>query len=139
MVTYPSFGINGQLGGIDSCVGNLNLIGDRVVSSSVISDVIDKVVKQLFQDVQKDVPQDTKALVRSWKKQKYGSTSWLAGFDIIYAAYQHRGRRYDGTRVIKNRPAGGKTGFLKDNFDKNFEKYKQLYIKEIMKYAFRGF
>jgi hypothetical protein len=34
-----------------------------------------------------------------------------------------------------------KTNFIKIeiDFDKNFEKYKQLYIKEIMKYAFRGF
>lgn len=31
-----------------------------------------------------------------------------------YAAYQNRGRRWDGTHIIRNRPAGGQTGFLTD-------------------------
>lgn len=130
--------LNNKLGGIDSTVAHLNLIGERTISSTNINKAIDSVIKQLFIDVQKDVPQDTKKLVRSWKKQKYNSTDWLAGFDIIYAAYQHRGKRFDGSYKIRNRPAGGKTGFLKNNFDKNVKKYHDLYIKEILSYAFRG-
>lgn len=49
-----------------------------------------------------------------------GVTTTGAGFDSVsdvkyggpYAAFQNRGMRADGSHVIRNRPAGGQTGFL---------------------------
>lgn len=34
-----------------------------------------------------------------------------------YAAFQQRGMRADGTHVIRNRPAGGQTGFLAESMN----------------------
>lgn len=49
-----------------------------------------------------------------------GVTVWGSGLDcyaeikypLVYSAFQNRGMRADGSHVIRNRPAGGMTGFL---------------------------
>jgi hypothetical protein len=52
-----------------------------------------------------------------------------AGYNIIYAMYQHQGRRADGSHIIRNRPAGGETFFLKTTLDRNGQKYIDLFEK----------
>lgn len=40
-------------------------------------------------------------LIKSIKKKRLSSTHWQVRVDLPYAAYQERGMRYDGTRVVK--------------------------------------
>lgn len=92
---------------------------------------LDKVSDQLLEDMKPDVPRDTGDLLGSWKKEYPRPLTVRAGLDIVYAMYQHQGRRQDGSRIIRNRPAGGKTFFMKIAVDKNYEKYVKLYKREV--------
>lgn len=38
-----------------------------------------------------------------------GTVAW----QVVYAPYQERGRRADGSHVIRHRPGGGQTGFAR--------------------------
>ena len=77
---------------------------------------------QLEADTHRLVPHDTGELARSYKKQLQPD-GLVAGYDVPYASYQEAGQRMDGTNKIKNRPAGGETGFLTKTLDKNMPKY----------------
>jgi hypothetical protein len=92
-----------------------------------------KVAEQIEKDTKPDVPLDTKELVDSYTIEKKGKLTIEAGYDIVYAMYQHQGRRADGTHIIRNRPAGGKTFFLKSNLDKNAQKYIDLFAEIVFK------
>lgn len=91
------------------------------------------VARQIEKDTKPDVPTDTTELVDSYVIEQKSKLTLQAGYDIIYAMYQHQGRRADGTHIIRNRPAGGKTFFLKSNIDKNFNKYIDLFAKVVFK------
>lgn len=92
-----------------------------------------EVVKQMKLDVKDLTPIDTRELYDSWEAQKINDYGLEAGFNIIYAMYQHQGRRADGTHIIRNRPAGGETFFLKKTIAKNLDDYYQLYTEKIKK------
>jgi hypothetical protein len=47
------------------------------------------------------------------------SDNVLVGYNSEYASYQHEGRRKDGTRIIRNRPAGGESFFLSSTIEHN--------------------
>lgn len=94
-------------------------------------------VAEEINKVTKDgVPNDTGELLKSWEVWEL-EDSVEAGYNIIYAMYQHQGRREDGTHIIRNRPAGGRTYFLKlgidENRDKLFDLYEQTFITELLK------
>ena len=91
------------------------------------------VARQIEVDVKPDVPQDTKELIDSYIIEQKDKLTLQAGYNIIYAMYQHQGRRSDGTRIIRKRPAGGKTFFLKRKLDQNFQKYIDLFAKVVFK------
>lgn len=101
---------------------------ERAVYNSLI-----KVAKQIRKDAYPFVPNDTGELESSWEIEKQNNTEIDAGYNIIYAMYQHQGRRQDGTRIIRNRPAGGKNFFLKETVDQNLRKYFDLFEKEFFK------
>lgn len=69
-----------------------------------------KVAQTVRTEVEARIPKDTRDLVSSWKYNQTDPKSAELGFNIVYAAYQHEGG--DGYRIIRNRPAGGETGFL---------------------------
>lgn len=98
-----------------------------------IPKALEKVAEQIRIDSRDKVPQDTRELVNSWTVEKKGNLTLQAGYDIVYAMYQHQGRRADGTHIIRNRPAGGETFFLKSTIDSNLQKYFDLFEKEIFK------
>jgi hypothetical protein len=103
---------------------------------------IDKAVKRALNDTadlvlelaKPNLPKDTGKLRKSWRKEIISNLEMNAGFDIIYAMYQHQGRRADGTHIIRNRPAGGKSFFLKLAIDENEEKIFTYLYKQIDKY-----
>jgi hypothetical protein len=101
-----------------------------------VSKAISKVVLQIKKDVNPRVPRATGDLLNSWEVQKKDSLTVEAGFNIIYAQYQHQGMREDGTYIIRNRPAGGETYFLKKSVDANLQKYFDMYEEIILKELF---
>lgn len=92
-----------------------------------------KVAKQIRKDTYSSVPNDTSELEQSWEIERQSHTEIDAVYNIIYAMYQHQGRRADGTHIIRNRPAGGKSFFLKDTVDRNLKKYFDLFEEEFFK------
>jgi hypothetical protein len=77
-------------------------------------------------------PRGLGELVNSWKVESDG-LSIEAGFDIVYAMYQHQGMRQDGTHIIINRPAGGETYFLKNAIDENYKDLLQIFANTLKK------
>lgn len=95
-----------------------------------------KVAIAMRTDVIPNTPRGTGELMNSWRIEKQPDNSLIVGYDIIYAAYQERGMREDGTHVIVNRPAGGKTNFMQDTIDDNLQKYFDLFEKHFFKKLF---
>jgi len=111
---------------------NFDKLSNGLKNNTMVKNALKEVAKQIYLDTNKDVPRDELDLLKSWRVEIEGKDI-LAGYDIIYAMYQHQGRRADGSHVIKNRPAGGKSFFLSSNVDKNLNKYYQMYGESIAK------
>jgi len=109
-------------------------LGDERFMLKAVSHALSVVAKQIRSDVIPNTPRDTGDLLNSWRIEKQKDNLIEVGFDIIYAAYQERGMREDGTKVIQNRPAGGKTRFLGDTVDDNLEKYYAIFNREVFAY-----
>jgi len=105
-----------------------NLNGSKLDKS--INKALKKVVNQIQIDTKPHVPNDTSDLLNSWEIDEISFNEIQAGYNIIYAMYQHQGRREDGTHIILNRPAGGKSFFLKETIDQNLQKYFDMFEKE---------
>jgi len=105
-----------------------NLNGSKLDKS--INKALKKVVNQIQIDTKPHVPNDTSDLLNSWEIDEISFNEIEAGYNIIYAMYQHQGRREDGTHIILNRPAGGKSFFLKETIDQNLQKYFDMFEKE---------
>lgn len=105
------------------------------VNKSVLF-ALSKVALKIRSDVIPKTPRGLGGLVNSWRIEKGFSNDIEVGFDIIYAAYQERGMRFKGDRVIVNRPAGGETRFLGNAIDENLESYFALFEETFLKHLF---
>jgi hypothetical protein len=92
---------------------------------------LEKVGNQIQADAYGLVPNDTGKLVESYK-YRVTNGELEAGYNIIYASYQERGQRSDGTHKIENRPAGGETGFLRKTLYTNLDKYTKTVTDELI-------
>lgn len=54
-----------------------------------------------------------------------GVLEWRIIYPLVYAAYQHRGMRYDGSHVIRNHPKGGKIHYLSDPLKANMATFER--------------
>lgn len=108
---------------------DLDRLADRSTITRAYKKALEKVADQIQKDAKNKTPEGTKELLNSWVKEWDGD-DLLAGYDIIYAMYQHQGRRDDGTHIIRNRPAGGETYYLKNTLDQNANKYFELFETE---------
>jgi hypothetical protein len=114
----------------DEVVKNLRDIGNKSRVRVAVKYALSKVAIQMRKDSIPLVPRDTGELVNSWRVDK--GADWIeVGYDIIYAMYQHQGMRADGTHIIRNRPAGGQSFFLKEPLDSNLQKYFDIFEKEV--------
>lgn len=95
-----------------------------------------KIASELKSDVIPKTPKETEELINSWREEEQSDDLLIVGFDIIYAAYQERGKRFYGTHIIVNRPAGGETGFMKNAIDENLERYYDLFAETVFDYIF---
>jgi hypothetical protein len=111
-----------DLSDFNNYMGKLNRETERAVSKA-----LDDVVETVYNLARPNVPHDTGDLLDSWTVEIRSELEILVGFDTEYAMYQHQGRRQDGTHIIRNRPAGGKSFFLKKAIDEN----QDLILNEI--------
>lgn len=105
---------------------------EREIEDYVVRRALSKVVLEVRKDVIPKTPRDKGELVNSWQVEKKKFTI-EAGFNLIYAMYQHQGRRQDGSHVIVNRPAGGETYWYKNSLERNKKKYQQIIVDEFKK------
>lgn len=110
---------------------SLNHALKRARNRRTVQKAVDKalatVAKAMRVDIIPRVPRKQGALVNSWRVEKQMNNDIIVGFDIIYAAYQERGKRKDGRNVIRNRPSGGQTGFMRFTIEENLQNYFELY------------
>lgn len=111
-----------DLSDFNNYMGGLNRQTEKAVSKA-----LDDVVEVVYNLARPNVPHDTGDLLDSWRVEIRSELEVLAGYDTVYAMYQHQGRRKDGTHIIRNRPAGGKSFFLKKAIDEN----QELILNEI--------
>lgn len=94
--------------------------------------LLDKMESDIFVLSQAKVPKRDGDLAASGSKNKLKPKSRRVAYDEKYAAYQHRGRRKDGTRVVKKyTTAGTGKGFLQEAGAKVVGKSTQ-YAKQVM-------
>ena len=110
----------------------LTRLSDKQTITKNYKKALYTVAKQINNDSKSKVPQDTLDLLNSWVI-KWKGDDLLAGYDIIYAMYQHQGRRADGTHIIRNRPAGGQSFYLSTTLTANVKKYYKLFEREFFK------
>jgi hypothetical protein len=106
---------------------NLRQLGSKSHVRRAVMFALAKVALEIRGDVIPRTPRGIGDLMNSWRIEKGIQDDLEIGFDIIYAAYQERGKREDGTHVIQNRPAGGETGFLKNTIEDGLDKYYKLF------------
>lgn len=112
---------------------NLRKLNNTRLIEKAVKRALSKVALQMRRDSVNKVPRVTGSLVNSWKEESTGKLSIEVGYDIIYAFYQHQGRRNDGSHYITRRPGGGQSFFLKDPIEQNLQKYYNIYGEEILK------
>lgn len=111
---------------------NLKTLANPNQTRKAVNYALSKVALEMRKDVIPRVPRDTGELVNSWEVQK--TDDYIeAGFNLIYAQYQHQGMRADGTYIIRNRPAGGETYFFKNSINANLKKYFDIFEEEVFK------
>lgn len=107
---------------------------DRVANKRNINRAIRKALAKIGIEVRRKVmpktPRDKGGLINSWKVESE-DLSIEMGFDIVYAMYQHQGRREDGSHIIVNRPAGGETYFLKNAMDENYKTIMDIFTETL--------
>ena len=122
----------------DSAIKPLTFVSKRLSSSVYIQQSLEDVADKIERDAKKRVPDGEGDLRKSFRKEIKGIRSVEAGYETVYAMYQHQGRRKDGTHIILNRPAGGETYFLSKTIDRNLESYHRLFIRRLNHHALRG-
>lgn len=75
---------------------------------------------------QKEVPHDKGLLQNSGAVETIDSDTVAVGYNKEYAAYQHEGRRADGTHVIQNYQKGRKGKYLEDPIKNNLDKLRDI-------------
>jgi len=109
---------------------------DKATISRAVNFALSKIILEFKRDVLPNTPRDKGQLLNSWEVSKK-ELSVEAGYNEIYAMYQEMGMRQDGTHIIRNRPAGGKTYFMKETLDENLQKYYKIYEEETFKQLFK--
>jgi len=115
----------------------INRAKDKSRIKRAVAKALAKIALELRSDVIPKTPRGTGELMNSWRVEKGVDNDITVGFDIIYAAYQERGMRADGSRRIQNRPAGGETKFLQNAIDENLQKYFMMYEEIILTELFK--
>lgn len=94
--------------------------------------LLEKMAQDIFVLSKAKVPKKDGALGSSAVSEKIKAKSHRVSYNEPYAGYQERGRRKDGSRVVKNyTTAGTNKNFLKDAGTKIVSKANE-YAKQVM-------
>lgn len=94
---------------------------------------IKQVADEILRLSQFEVPHDTGLLQNSGHVEADGDGQ-IVGYNKVYAAYQHEGRRSDGSYVITNYQKGRKGKFLEDPIKNNLSVFKR-FLEDALKGA----
>lgn len=87
----------------------------QAMEKAAVGRAYDKAIQDVGEKIgevtESGVPVDKGQLKQAFVVTKVGG-EWVVGYNTQYAAYQHQGRRKNGSRIVRNRPGGGRTYFL---------------------------
>ncbi len=95
-----------------------NLSNLRSAVPMGLSKGVSDVAMEVMRLSQHEVPHEEGTLQNSGTVESRGDTA-IAGYHTAYAAYQHEGRRADGSHVIRHYQGGRKGKYLEDPIKRN--------------------
>lgn len=107
-------------------IKNLEIISNKSNINNAINKGLAKVALEIKRKATPFVPRGTGELLNSYEVQTIKGGLEI-GFNEVYAMYQHQGRWQDGTHIIRNRPAGGQSYFLKQPIDQNLSSLLDIF------------
>lgn len=108
-----------------------------VNSEKAIESALDEQADELTRLSSKEVPKKNKDLLNSAKKDKIGKDTIMISYNEPYSAYQHEGKRRDGSRVVKRYTTPGtKKLYIKDPLENNSGKWASIIVKNFKKEGF---
>lgn len=87
---------------------------------------INKAADEILRLSQAEVPHDTGALQNSGHVEPVDSETVAVGYNKEYAAFQHEGRRRDGSHVVLHYQKGRKGKYLEDPIKNNLQKLRDI-------------
>jgi hypothetical protein len=87
---------------------------------------INDVATEVLRLSEREVPHDKGLLQNSGMIEDVSKLESIVGYNKEYAAYQHEGRRFDGTHVIKNYQRGRKGKYLEDPIKNNLSVFNRI-------------
>lgn len=106
-------------------------------SEKAIESSLDEQAELLTKLSQKEVPKKDRVLVKSVETAKIGENSRRVSYDGPYAAYQHEGKRKDGSHVVRRYTTPGtKKFYIKDPLNKNAGKWASIIVKNFKNQGF---
>lgn len=63
---------------------------------------------------------------------------WLTVYNSVYAAFQHEGRRKDGTHIIRHHQKGRKGKYLFDPLTQNTARWNEIAAKKMAQFIASG-
>jgi hypothetical protein len=113
--------------GIDQAIATIGKLAVKKIVLNTLEDVGNELLRRADLRVphKEGILKDSGIVIKE-------SDAVLVGYDSEYASYQHQGVRQDGTRIIKNRPGGGETFWLKNTADENLDELMKVAQDEIV-------
>jgi hypothetical protein len=122
--------MNLTITGIEEIFAKFGKVLDAEIVNNALHDTADKLLE--ISDVK--VPVGEGQLKSSKTVQSnIADKSIIAGYNEEYAGYQHQGRRMNGTRIVRQRPAGGQSFFLSTALNENRSQLIELAGERITK------
>jgi hypothetical protein len=104
----------------------------KVINAGIVNNALHDTADKLLEISDTKVPVGEGQL-KSSKTVQNTSNGVIAGYNEEYAGYQHQGRRMDGTRIVRQRPAGGQSFFLSSAVDENRSQLQEFTVERITK------
>ena len=107
---------------------NLELLEDRI--NKAIENSLDEQAELLISYAKKEVPKKNNDLMNSVEKEKITDDTIRVSFNEPYAAYQHEGKRKDGTHIVRRYTTPGtKKFYIKEPLNTNSGKFASIIVK----------
>ena len=84
-----------------------------------------------------EVPHDEGTLQSSGHTEQEGD-GWLVVYNVRYAAFQHEGKRKDGSHIIRHYQKGRKGKYLEDPMKNNTTKWQEIAQRKMTEFLSKG-